>query len=325
MINILKAQKLQKGDTVGVIAPAMPVTPSTKNNYERGKGVLQAMGFKVKEGKTIGLHHWWSAGIPKEQAEDINAMFADNEVKGIIASAGGHSAISVLEHIDYGLITKNPKPFMGMSDITVYHTAFFAKCGLVGFHTGDVTFGLGREYKDEDKWKEKVVNDMFYTMLTESKPFGAVKPLTQWECWREGKAEGKLMGGLLYLMTAQAGTQYFPPLESFDGAILFWEETGKMLFNIIRTLYHLKYLGVLDRISGMVIGKITDIQGFSDKELEYPAPKEAIMDVLKNYNFPILADVDFGHYTPNLTMTVGTEVRMDAENLTLDFLESAVK
>ena len=323
--SILKAPHLTKGDTIGIIAPAMPVTPSSRQNYERGKKVLQDMGFKLKEGKTIGLQRWWAAGTPQEQAADINTMFADTDVKAIIASAGGHSAISVLEHIDYELIKKHPKPFMGMSDITVYHTAFFAKCGLVGFHTGDLSFQLGWDYKENEKWQEKIVNEMLYHMLTEPNPFGKLHPLSQWECWRAGTAQGKLMGGMVYLLTGQAGTEYFPPVEAFDNAILFVEESGKTLFNIVRLLYHLKYLGIFDRISGMILGKISDLQDFPDKELVFPAPKEAIMDVLKNYNFPILANVDFGHYTANLTMPIGIEASMDAKSLTIEILESAVQ
>ena len=124
-MNIKKPPKLNMGDTIGIVASSLPVLPSFKENYERGKKMIDDLGFKIKEGKTIGKVRWWMSGTPKEVAEDINSMFAEKKVKAIMAHTGGYSAISVLEYLDYKLITNNPKPFIGMSDMTIYHLAIF--------------------------------------------------------------------------------------------------------------------------------------------------------------------------------------------------------
>src|SRR3989344_9595356 len=137
-MKIIKPRRLNKGDTIGIVASSLPVLPLFKESYERGKKLIEEMGFKIKEGKTIGKKRWWMAGTPKEVAEDINSMFADKNIKAIMAQTGGYSAISVLEHLDYELITSNSKPFIGMSDVTNYLMAFLTKCNLVGFHMDDV-------------------------------------------------------------------------------------------------------------------------------------------------------------------------------------------
>src|SRR3989344_239833 len=115
-MKIIKPQKINKGDTIGIVASSLPVFPRHQVQYERGKKLIQEMGFKIKEGKTIGKSRWWMSGTPKEVAEDINSMFAEKKVKAIMAHTGGYSAISVIDHLDYDLIRKNPKPFIGMSD-----------------------------------------------------------------------------------------------------------------------------------------------------------------------------------------------------------------
>ncbi len=308
-MKVIKPLKLNIGDTIGIVASSLPVLPSFKENYERGKKVIQDLGFKIKEGKTIGQTRWWMAGTPKEVADDINSMFADKEVKAIIAQTGGYSAISVLEHLDYELITHNPKPFIGMSDMTAYHLAIFTKTGMVGFHMDDLLH-FNKEF--------------FLKFLTKSEAPGIIKPLSEWEEWKEGQAQGRLIGGILQLVSAGVGTPYFPKPEEFDGAIFFWEEVGVNLHHIARDLYRLKYYGILERITGMLIGKIKYIKSSREEEIVEPTAKEMILEILKDYKFPIMANLDFGHFTVNIPMPIGIKVSFDTKKKELNFLESAV-
>lgn len=316
-MQIVRPLKLNIGDSIGVVASSLPVLPSFEENYEKGKKRIQELGFKIQEGKTIGKIRWWAAGTPKEVAKDINGMFSNKDIKAIIAQTGGYSAALVLEYLDYQLITNNPKPFIGMSDVTNFHMAMLAKCGLVGFHMDDVTFGFGGN-------EPELVKKFFKTFLMTDKPAGIIKPLTTWEQWREGKTEGRLIGGNLHLLTNLIGTEYFPSLEYFDGAILFWEEVGEPLHNIARFLTHLKYTGVLDRISGMLVGKITYIKPPREKEVIAPSLKELVLDVLKDFDFPIMGELDFGHFTINIPMSTGIKVSFDTKKLELKYLDSAV-
>lgn len=308
-MKIIKPSKLNLGDTIGIVASSLPVLSSFKENYERGKEVIQDLGFKIYEGKTIGKIRWWAAGTPKEVAEDINLMFADKNVKAIFAQTGGYSASSVLEYLDYKLISQNPKPYIGMSDVTNFHMAFLTKCKMVGFHMDDVLH---------------INQEFFLKFLTKNKPAEVINPLTEWEEWRKGKVAGRLMGGNLHLLTNLIGTPYFPTLKDWKGAILFWEEVGEPLHNIARFLTHLKYAGILDKISGMLIGKITYIKPPREKEVVAPSPKELILEVLKDYKFPIMSNLDFGHFTVNIPMPVGIKVSFDTSKKQLNFLESAV-
>ncbi len=323
-MKIIKPHKLNAGDTIGIVASSLPVLPSFEEDYERGKKVISDLGFKIKEGETIGKIRWWAAGTPKEVADDINSMFADKNIKAIMAHTGGYSASSVLEYLDYELISKNIKPYIGMSDVTNFHTAFFTKCGMVGFHMDDVTFGLGHSWGEEEVYLAEFDKDMFTRFLMRAEAPGIINPLTEWEEWKKGSASGHLMGGNLHLLANLLGTEYFPPKEIFDGAILFWEEVGQPLHNIARFLTCLKYSGILEKISGMLIGKITYIKPVREKEVIEPSEKEMILEILKDYKFPIMANLDFGHFTVNIPMPVGIKVSFNTSGKELNFLESAV-
>lgn len=322
-MKIIKPSKLNPGDTIGIVASSLPVLSSFKENYERGKKVLYNLGFKIKEGKTIGKIRWWTAGTPEEVAEDINSMFADKNIKAIMAQTGGYSAISVLEHLDYKLIADNPKPFLGMSDMTAYHLAIFTKTGMVGFHMDDVTFGMGLNWNKEKKWG-KFGKQAFVQLLTKAEPFGLVKPLSVWQEWRKGGAAGHLIGGILQHQRLLSGTEYFPKIGNFKGAILFWEEVGESLSMIAESLYKLKYMGVFDQIVGMLIGQVKYIKPMREKEIKEPTLKEMVLDILKDYEFPVMANLDFGHFTVNIPMPVGVKVSFDTTKKELNFLESAV-
>lgn len=329
MTTLLKPPKLSIGDCIGVVAPSFPFPTKIDSDYSRwyenGKKELEKMGFFVKEGKNLKKVKWWFAGTPEERAGDINSMFADQEVKAIIAHDGGQSAIAVIEHIDYDLVKNNPKPFLGFSDITNIHSALFTKINLVGFHMDLLSYGLGWVWNEIDPVNKEKGEKMFLDILTSTNGLGKITPLTKWECWREGSTDGILFGGNLSLLSSLVGTKFFPSIDRLKGSILFWEMDNTPSYRIERCLYQIKYTGVFDVVSGMLIGKLPDIKRTAWEGFEEPTPKQIIMESLKNYNFPVLAEVDFGHKTVNIPMPIGIKARMNAKELVLEFLEPAVK
>jgi muramoyltetrapeptide carboxypeptidase len=146
-----------------------------------------------------------------------------------------------------------------------------------------------------------------------------------WETWRGGEAEGQLFGGNLSVLASLIGTPYFPQVTDLSGALLFWEIDNTPSYRIEKALYQLKYAGVLDVISGMLIGKLPGIKRTAWQGLEEPTPKEIVLEILKDYTFPIIGEMDFGHETVDLVMPIGLKAKMDADNLIFEIPESAVQ
>ena len=113
-------------------------------------------------------------------------------------------------------------------------------------------------------------------------------------------------------------------MDLFNGSILFWEEVGRDLTEIYYHLYQLKHMGIFERINGMLVGKIKFIKPLRQKEVTVSQVKEMILEILKDYDFPIMANMDFGHFTVNIPMPIGINVSFDTSKKELNFLEGAV-
>ena len=150
---------------------------------------------------------------------------------------------------------------------------------------------------------------------------GVLPPGRPWECWRSGRAQGPLVGGMLNRLVRVQSTSYALTPEHFDGAILFWEEAFTSTSVVWSDLHVLRHAGVLDRIAGMIVGapfEVEPTEGGPD------TLREIVLDVLSERDIPVLGNVDVGHDPPNLPMPLGIRAEMDADALTLSLPEPAV-
>ena len=148
------ANSLKKGDTIGVISPSNPVQGEKKQFIDNGIKKLESLGFNFVFSKhCFGIDKYdISSGSPQERANDLNEMFSNPKIKAIFCTVGGHTAIQILSLIDYENIKKNPKVFLGMSDIDVLHLAINSKTGLTVFHGADPKSGRNLDLDIDYTW-----------------------------------------------------------------------------------------------------------------------------------------------------------------------------
>ena len=235
--------ELQPGDTVGVIAPS--------GSFERerlapGLAFLRAKGFDVREGTSLYAQERYLAGTDRARADDVNAMFADGDVKGIFVARGGYGAARILEFLDWASIAQNPKVLVGLSDTTALQLAIFARTGLVTFSgfllCSDVTVEGVQEETDKALWAAVCSHRFEGVGLT---------PL------RGGEVSGPFIGGCLSLVASLVGTRFFPVL---DGAVLVLEDVNEPPYRVDRMLNQLAMAGVFDRVAGVVFGEFVDCE-----------------------------------------------------------------
>ena len=305
-MDIIKPLKLKTGDVVGIISPSTPVF--SKKELSRGMKVLESLGFKPNLGpKALEVHANYQAGTREDRLKELHSMFLDDEVKAIFCTGGGYASIQLLSDLDWDLIRKNPKIFVGYSDITTLLNTISEKTGLITFH-GPMVQGLGSETKGG-----KFTLKSFKRALLKGER-GPLPNYTEWKVLRAGKTEGELVGGNLNIILSLMGTPYEP---KWDGKILFWEEVAETIETIDNFLWRLRVARVFKKIEGMIVGKITDLQSIEDEtegwaNLERPPLLEDIISqATEGYNFPILYGVDFGHDVPSLTLPVGAKAHLD--------------
>jgi muramoyltetrapeptide carboxypeptidase len=321
----LRPRALRPGDLVVIASLSGPLPADYERNVEQATVVLERMGFRVRRAPLlqVGRHHWWSVAKPAEIAAELNGLLRDPEVRAIIAADGGQTVLGYLDLIDVEAIRADPKPILGYSDISLLHLALYAHTGLVGFHADMAVPGFGGHWQTAPPTRRAELDNLYTRLLTDTEPIGPLPATSSWECWRTGRAEGPLIGGVINRIALVQATRFAVPLDRFDGAVLFWEEMGGLASHVWSYLQVLRHCGILDRISGMVVGVPREIAGLDSPGS--PTLAEIVLEVLSNRDIPVLANVDFGHAGPNLPMPVGIRVRLDTHQRTLSLLEPAVR
>ncbi|GAA4968600.1 S66 peptidase family protein [Kineococcus glutinatus] len=324
--GLLRPRALRPGDLVVIASLSGPLLAAYEPDLEQAVVVLERMGFRVRRAPLLdaGRRRWWSAATPAEIAAELNALLRDPEVRAIVAHDGGQTVLGYLDLIDVEAVAADPKPILGYSDISLLHLVLHARTGLVGFHADLATPGLGAAWQRAPAERRAELERLYSALLTGTESIGPLPTSASWECWRPGRAEGPLIGGVINRIALVQATRWALPLERFDGAVLFWEETGGLASYVWSYLHVLRHAGILDRISGMVVGVPHAIDGL-DRPDASPTLPEIVLDVLGDRDIPVLGGVEFGHSGANLPMPVGVRVGLDAHERTLSLLEPAAR
>ncbi|WP_209331521.1 S66 peptidase family protein [Lunatimonas salinarum] len=301
----LLPKPLKKGDLVGLISPS--AATSEKILITFAKEALEGLGFSVKEGPNLFNRRGHLAGTDAERASDLNAMFADPEVKAVICIRGGSGAARILPLIDYEIIKKNPKPLLGYSDITALHHAIYAKTGLITFHGPN---GTGSWNSFNVKQFEKVFFEQELVTYENELVKGddLVIKENRIQTIRSGKVEGVLFGGNLTVLTALAGSPY---LADFKDKILFLEDIGEEPYRIDRMMSTLKLMGALDQIRGFIFGQCTDCDpstGYGNLNLD-----QIFEDYILPLNVPAYRGAMIGHVPKQFILPMGAKITLDAD------------
>ena len=301
--------KLNIGDTIGVVAPSAPITEKNIEEIEKAKGIVEKDGFKVKFSKNLFSNTNGYSSTAKEKAEDINTMFADTEVKMIWCAKGGDNSNSTFEYLDYELIRNNPKIICGYSDITSLTNIIAQRTGLVTFSsTNFKTIAT-----DETNYS---YNEALNRFVKASLELG--KENSGYVTIKEGKAEGNLIGGNLNMIHRMVAGKYSL---DFQDKILFLEELGIETSPAAASnfLYHMKQNGVFDKISGLWVGNYEQESGISLEKI--------ILDTIGDeYNFPIIKSNNFGHIETKTVIPIGTKAKIDTKKeIKIELIEQCVK
>ncbi len=279
------------GDRVGVAALSGPVEPAP---LEAGLERLRELGFEPVAAANLGARGGLFAGDDGERLAAFHRLAADPEIKAIFFARGGHGALRLLPEIDWALLERHPRAYVGYSDVTLFLNQLVARLGLAAFHGPMAAVDLAREMTaaERESLLGALRGDLPQTI--------AVEPLGE----RPFDVRGPLVGGCLSLLTAGLGTDYRVPTA---GAILFWEDVNEPLYRIDRMLTQLRLSGSLTAIRGMVVGSA---RPSDDRSPSTPDLDQLLNELNRLSDWPIAVGCASGHCTPNLTLALGLEARL---------------
>lgn len=309
----IKPKRLLKGDVIGVIAPAS--YPANPEKIEKGVKYLESLGYRVEVGKNVGKERGYLAGEDSERLEDLHSMFKNKNVKAIFCVRGGYGAGRLLDKIDFNLIAKNPKIFVGYSDITVLQMAFYKKTGLVTFAGPMVAVDFADDVSS-------FTEEKFWRVITSNKRIGKIENPDNEKILAitKGNAMGTLLGGNLALIMSLMGTDYLP---DFKNSILLMEDIGEAPYRVDRMFNQLKLAKVFKKVKGIILGDFIDCYE-PDPDKKTLSLNQVIADYLEKLSIPVIYNVKHGHIKHNLTIPFGVKCKINATKKTMEITESAV-
>lgn len=317
--TMIQPARLHPGDTIMFVAPAGDLN---EERMLRARDRLEEMGYEVKMRDDLFAADGYLAGSDERRAEELMQAFLDPEVDAIFPGTGGYGTMRIFDRLNFEAIRANPKIVIGFSDITALHLALNRQAGLVTFHTPNPMWGLGNEdgmkpFTEEYFWKaitaDNAVERSGYTIEVS-------RDAPQIVTLGKGKAQGRLAGGNLSMISALEGTPY--AIDTRD-AILVVEDVREAPYRIDRMLRQLHLSGKLQTLRGAVLGQFTRNYDREEDQMTED-PRFTVDGVLRQYfeplGIPVLMNFPVGHHPYNASLPLGAQAEIDAKKGTLRIL-----
>jgi muramoyltetrapeptide carboxypeptidase len=300
------------GDRVGIAALSGPVDPA---RLEAGLAALQRLGFEPVLADNVLAREGLFAGGDAERLAAFHRLAAASNLPVIFFARGGHGLLRVLPGIDWDLLRRRPRAYVGYSDLTPFLLEVVRRLGLVAFHGPMPATDLARGLTPEEEGS---------LLGALAGRYPTAQPVRGWLRGSDdsgggsgsgGAVEGPLLGGCLSLLVATLGTPFAPDLER---ALVFWEDLNEAPYRVDRMLTHLRLSGNLANIAGMIVGHLGEHLGPDGESLDGPALLNAFLgDSLAGFSWPLAWGLESGHLAPNLTLPLGLPARLEGDNCRL--------
>ena len=309
---LLKPQALQKGDCLGIFAPASPVR---REFVDKGHEYLLRSGYSYRDAGALFARTYHVAGDLNSRLADFEELLIDADVKGMIAARGGYGSMTLLPYLDYELIRSYPKSILGFSDITALQLALWHKIELITFSGPMLAVEMARagDVNSSLLWAllAGVDVDLINVLLSASLESQNIEFL------RPGTFSGRLLGGTLTIIAALAGSAYMP---DFSHKIIFLEDRGEPLYRIDRALSQLRLSGVFKAPVAVVCGDFS----LPDNRGEALRLKTFLCEFFADDDFPVLINFPYGHIPQSFIFPQGCRMQFECRKRKISLLESPV-
>ncbi len=322
-------ENLKIGDTIGICAPSSGIVePEKIEKLDRAIENLKALGYNVIETASVRKDIKGRSASAKIRAEEFMSLYENEEVKLIMYACGGDFLMEMLDYIDFNKLSNmKPKWTQGFSDIT--HLSFLLNtiCDIPSIYCENVKeYGMKNIYYNlidclKIESGEEIIQNSFekYQDGKESNEDGTynLTAPVKWENITGNKkivVEGRALGGCLDCVDTLIGTEFDKVtkyIEKYkkDGIIWFLECYEMNTPQLERILWKMKHANYFNNCKGIIFGRSYIMR--EDYEITF---NEAILDVLKDLNIPIIIGADIGHVPPQLAITNGAILKITSEN-----------
>ncbi|HET6242925.1 MAG: LD-carboxypeptidase [Bacteroidetes bacterium] len=295
---------LKKGDTIGIVSTARKISPQ---EVAPAVEQFEKWGLKVVFGEDLFNVFHQFAGTDEQRVLDLQKMLDEPKVKAIICARGGYGTVRIIDRLDFSEFAKNPKWIAGFSDVTVLHSHIQQNLSIATLHCAmPVNFPNDGSFCDAVETIRKALFGEPLSYLIENNYLN-----------RTGTGQGTLTGGNLSILYSLSGTC---SQAITNGKILLLEDLDEYLYHLDRMMINLKRTGMLENLSGLIVGGMNDMK---DNAVPFgKSPEEIVVDAVKEYNYPVCFNFPSGHIKENKAIILGGRVVLDvgAEKSSLNYI-----
>ncbi len=285
---------LQAGDLIAIVATARKISV---DEVAPAKSWLEAQGYQVRLGNSIGLAERQFAGSDAERAADLQAQLNDSAVKAILCARGGYGTVRLIDALDWTAFRTQPKWLCGYSDITILH-AHLQHMGFASIHS-TMPLNFDGSTESMQSWQS------LHQVLKGQKPAYELQGL---RFARGRHMQGEVLGGNLSVIYSLMGSSSLP---ATAGKILFLEDLDEYLYHLDRMMMCLKRAGMLDNLAGLLVGGLTKM---NDNAIGFgKTAEEIIFEAVQSHDYPVAFGFPAGHQALNQAIVFGQELELNAE------------
>ncbi|WP_163655392.1 LD-carboxypeptidase [Listeria sp. PSOL-1] len=278
--------KILPGSKIGIIACSDGCNISKSTKFHQMKVLLESkFNIEIIQANTLYASSTSPfSGPAKKRAQELMSFYQDEEIAAIFDVSGGNAANQILNYLDFDIIKKNPKPFVGYSDLTTILNAIYQKTGNQGYNF--LLQNIVCSQKSLNNFKQVFIDD-------EKIPLHGK--------WLIGKYLGSsiLLGGNIRCLLKLAGTKYFP---DFTNKILLLESLSGLETSIATFIAQYEQIGVFSLCDAVVIGQFTEAKKNGKQEIIHRMFK----DIGERYQIPVLQTTQVGHSSDSIPVPIGS-------------------
>lgn len=302
-MEIKRPKKLQKGDTIGILAVSGRIKEFERIN--NAKNFFTNLGYNVVISSTCENSHSYMAGKSDEDCLcALHDFFSRPDINAILCARGGYGTLRLINKINWNIIADNPKIFAGYSDITVLLAMFYKKCGLITFHSPMANGDFADDINEYTK-------SSFFNTLS-----GNINQIKAYEynVYREGDANGILWGGNLSSIVSLCGTDFVPD----EDIILFLEDLNEPVYKIDKMLTQLFNVDkIRQKVKGIAFGKFSNIADYGELQ-------RLFAQISSHFKIPVADGFNISHEKTKDTVPFGVLASFNSREGTISFSNNYV-
>ena len=283
---------LIKGDTIAICSPAGFITLA---DCMVAIKMMEAWGFKIKIGSSIGKKDFTFGGTDEERTADFQQMLDDTSVMAIMCARGGYGIVRIIDRLNFANFLKKSKWIIGFSDATVLHSHINKNFGIPTIHSK-----MCNSFVDPaiaEPIQLETLDSIRKCLMGENMSYNIPINLNN----KNGIAKGILIGGNLKTLESLAASKSDINTKN---KILFVEDTGEYLYSIDRMFFNLKRSGKLSHLAALVVGGFK-IKKDDDGEAFGKTLEQIVLEKVSEYSYPVCFDFPVGHQKNNFALKCG--------------------